>query len=307
MARAGDLYRAEAGVAAAYGAVQLESQPKDASRFRTIAGSDLFAPGSMICLSADETGDRLGEVASGSLRIAEAMVIEPAALLSRWLGETEGGRITSLGREAGAWRLMGEDGAELALADIVCVSAGMASLELIPATARQWTMTPVRGQSSFASGLDWPIATLFGGYAVPLRGGVLFGATHDRDDTGLHTRGEDEARNLAAVMARLPQLGARLSQADKTAWVGVRASTPDYIPIAGAASAGLKGLFILSGLGSRGFCLAPLLGEHIAALALGSPSPLPGDLAAWVDPARFETRARRRGRVSVSESLHTPA
>jgi tRNA 5-methylaminomethyl-2-thiouridine biosynthesis bifunctional protein len=108
-------------------------------------------------------------------------------------------------------------------------------------------------------------------------------------------------------MARLPQLGARVSQADKTAWVGVRASTPDYLPIAGAARADLKGLFVLSGLGSRGFCLAPLLGEHIAALALGAPSPLPGDLAAWVDPARFETRARRRGRVSVSESLHTPA
>jgi tRNA 5-methylaminomethyl-2-thiouridine biosynthesis bifunctional protein len=57
------------------------------------------------------------------------------------------------------------------------------------------------------------------------------------------------------------------------------------MPMAGAVP-GLTGLFVLGGLGSRGFCTAPLLAEHVAALLVGQASPLPTDLAAAVDPAR---------------------
>ncbi|MDQ7813764.1 FAD-dependent oxidoreductase, partial [Brevundimonas sp.] len=64
----------------------------------------------------------------------------------------------------------------------------------------------------------------------------------------------------------------------------IRATTPDRLPLAGAL---VPGLFALTGLGSRGFCVAPLLAEHIAALATGAPSPLPAALAARVDPKRF--------------------
>jgi tRNA 5-methylaminomethyl-2-thiouridine biosynthesis bifunctional protein len=53
-------------------------------------------------------------------------------------------------------------------------------------------------------------------------------------------------------------------------------------------------LYVLSGLGSRGFTLAPLLAEHVAAGALSRPSPLARTLGDLVDPARFERRARRR-------------
>jgi tRNA 5-methylaminomethyl-2-thiouridine biosynthesis bifunctional protein len=39
-----------------------------------------------------------------------------------------------------------------------------------------------------------------------------------------------------------------------------------------------SGLHLLGGLGSRGFCTAPLLAENVAAEALGAPSPLPNFL-----------------------------
>uniref|UniRef100_UPI0025C0EA8C hypothetical protein n=1 Tax=Brevundimonas sp. TaxID=1871086 RepID=UPI0025C0EA8C len=48
-----------------------------------------------------------------------------------------------------------------------------------------------------------------------------------------------------------------------------------------------EGLYILGGLGSRGFCAAPLLAEHVAALATGAPSPLARDLAIRVTPSRL--------------------
>ncbi|RZJ80819.1 MAG: FAD-dependent oxidoreductase, partial [Brevundimonas sp.] len=66
----------------------------------------------------------------------------------------------------------------------------------------------------------------------------------------------------------------------------VRATTRDRSPIAGAVP-GRPGLFVLTGMGSRGFTLAPLLAEHVAALVLDAPSPLPTALAAVVDPGRF--------------------
>ena len=75
---------------------------------------------------------------------------------------------------------------------------------------------------------------------------------------------------------------------------GVRAACPDFLPLAGAIE-GRAGLYALSGLGSRGFCAAPLLAEHVAAMALGAPSPLPQGLAAIVAPGRFQARARQRG------------
>jgi tRNA 5-methylaminomethyl-2-thiouridine biosynthesis bifunctional protein len=101
----------------------------------------------------------------------------------------------------------------------------------------------------------------------------------------------------------------------------VRAATPDRLPLAGpvpdAAAfaqtfAGLAygrappeadpcvrpGLWVLGGLGSRGFTTAPLLGEHVAAWITGAPSPLPDTLAAAVHPAHYLVRSLKRGRGS---------
>jgi tRNA 5-methylaminomethyl-2-thiouridine biosynthesis bifunctional protein len=47
---------------------------------------------------------------------------------------------------------------------------------------------------------------------------------------------------------------------------------------------------VLTGFGSRGFSFAPLLAEHVAAIALGAPSPLPAPLARLVAPDRTAVR-----------------
>jgi tRNA 5-methylaminomethyl-2-thiouridine biosynthesis bifunctional protein len=120
----------------------------------------------------------------------------------------------------------------------------------------------------------------------------MFGATHDRGASATDLRPGDDARNLAALAGRLPQLAARLAGAPIAARAAIRATTPDRLPIAGEVA---PGLFVLGGFGARGFALAPLLAEHLAAEALGAPSPLPAQLAKVVRPARFAERAARRG------------
>jgi tRNA 5-methylaminomethyl-2-thiouridine biosynthesis bifunctional protein len=93
-------------------------------------------------------------------------------------------------------------------------------------------------------------------------------------------------------------LAGRLAGRSLEGRASIRAATPDHLPLAGPApdgpSGALGGLFVLAGFGARGFTLAPLLAEHVAAQALGAPSPLPADLAAIVDPSRFAARRARR-------------
>ncbi|MEI9965390.1 MAG: FAD-dependent oxidoreductase [Caulobacteraceae bacterium] len=164
---------------------------------------------------------------------------------------------------------------------MVCLAAGFETAALAPGLS----LRPVRGQVSVTEGPVRPQAAAWGGYVIPTREGLLFGATHDRGETSDEVRAADHARNLGLLAQRRPALAASLAGAALGGRAGVRAAAPDHLPLAGAL--GEAGLYVLSGLGGRGLCLAPLLAEHVAALALGVPSPLPRALAAVAAPARF--------------------
>jgi tRNA 5-methylaminomethyl-2-thiouridine biosynthesis bifunctional protein len=128
-------------------------------------------------------------------------------------------------------------------------------------------------------------ATAWGGYAAPTRDGLLFGATHERGETRIETGAAATDRNLQTLAARLPTLAARVTEAGHLhSRAAVRATTPDRLPLAGQVA---SGLFVLTGLGSRGFCVAPLLAEHVAGPARGGPAPRPTAPSARVDPKRF--------------------
>jgi tRNA 5-methylaminomethyl-2-thiouridine biosynthesis bifunctional protein len=174
----------------------------------------------------------------------------------------------------------------------VILACGLATASLAP----EVKLSAVRGQASFLDTEERPAAAAWGGYVLPTRTGLLFGATHDRGDTGLETRAADHARNLETLAALRPALAGRLDPDRLQGRAAIRATTGDRLPLAGAAQA--PGLFLLTGFGSRGFSWAPLLAEHVAALAVGAPSPLPRDLAELVDPGRFARRAAKRGRNS---------
>jgi tRNA 5-methylaminomethyl-2-thiouridine biosynthesis bifunctional protein len=289
LARAADLYAETPDAVIARGVLQFETGPKDTSRFARIAASDLFAEAAVQPLSRAEMDARLGEPApTAGLALSEAVVVEPAAVLSAWLGDTvQTVGVAEVVRVDGGWSLRDGEDREIARADVVCLAAGLASCDLAPDAP----LSSVRGQVGSLAGMAPPVAAIGGGYLIPTRDGLLFGATHDRDDSGDDARPADTTRNLTLLAQVRPELAGAIDPAQVKARAGVRAVTPDFLPLAGALQ---PGLFILSGLGSRGFCAAPLLAEHVAAVATGAPSPLPRALAAIVDPHRFEARRRRR-------------
>ena len=300
LTRAAALYAPLPGAVVGTGVLQLEQMPRDAVRYARVAGQPIWADGAMEVRDAAACAAGLGEpVACGGLWMRDAMAVRPAAVLEAWLGPAE--RITAtvarIEATEGGWQLRDATDAVVLEAGIVVVAAGWGSAGLIPCLA----LAPVRGQANWVEGVQTgPVA--WGGYAVPTGSGLLFGATHERGETDGGPSDEATARNLATVAARLPQLAARIAAAGPVqARTAVRATTPDRLPLAGAVP-GTDGLFMLGGLGSRGFCVAPLLAEHVAALATGASSPLPADLAARISPLRtaaLATLAQPVGRVEV--------
>jgi tRNA 5-methylaminomethyl-2-thiouridine biosynthesis bifunctional protein len=167
------------------------------------------------------------------------------------------------------------------------------------------------------------------GYALSLPdGGLLLGATtqhHDRDPS---LRDVDHRHNLmqAVHLGVLPEAWASWAQhlpdassghplMGRTQW---RATTPDRLPLVGAlpwsptrlALSGQRrldqvrllprnrdergGLYVVSGLGSRGITWAGLLVDLVAHWVAGAPCPIETDLRDAIDPARFLARQNKK-------------
>ena len=286
-ARAVDLYEAEVPAAIiARGAVQLEAAERDSRRFDTVSMSPLFEPGALGRLDAASASERLGEPrGAGGLWISEGLVVEPRSILQAWLDGCPRivAEAASLRRGAEGWEILGPGGEVIASADIICLAGGHGSRRIRPELA----LEPVRGQASFSQGGEQAQAAAWGGYVIPTREGLLFGATHDRGREDIAVTQDDHDRNLQTLAQARPGLAARLRDLPLQGRAALRASTPDRAPIAGELE---PGVIVLTGFGGRGFTLAPLLAEHLAAKALGAPSPLPGPLAATVACRPFRTR-----------------
>ncbi len=282
--RAGVLYRAIPEAVAVEGVLQLEAMSRDVRRFDRIAEQALWPAGMMRRLDAAAAATALGEeVATGGLAMDAALAVRPRRVRDAFLAGTD--RITAraaqIARGDGCWRLLDAAGDTVAEAEVLILSGGWSGAGLWPSAP----LTPVRGQADWVQTPTAPVAAAWGGYAIADGAQLLFGATHDRGDTATEARAEDTARNLQTLRSRLPVLARDIDNAGTvSSRAAVRATTPDRLPLAGRVD---EGLFVLGGLGSRGFCVAPLLAEHVAALVMGAPSPLARDHAGRVDPLRF--------------------
>lgn len=125
-----------------------------------------------------------------------------------------------------------------------------------------------RGQLSWIKGA-LQMTTTYGGYAIPLGGHTLLGATHKRLDehSPFDPRPEDDLENFEKFENAF---GVRPIPADLPARSSVRVTTPSTLPMifGGGNEWGL------TGLGSRGFVFAPLLAEALVAKICGEVLPL---------------------------------
>ena len=200
------------------------------------------------------------------------------------------------------------------LADCVVVTAGTATKNLIPNTLLP--TKAIRGQTTQIPAISAIQAALcHEGYIAPaVDGQHCIGATFDLDDCDTSPRPSSDQENLAKLDTFLSikesrVLGHRVS---------FRCTTPDYLPIVGQApdNKALQeryqalqfdgkriisqacpmqtGVFMLTGLGSRGLTYGPLAGEFLASLINQEPLPVAGELIKALSPARFAIRQLKR-------------
>jgi tRNA 5-methylaminomethyl-2-thiouridine biosynthesis bifunctional protein len=275
-----------------------------------------------------------------ALLFPEGGLLDPRAFIVTALADVPTlwrARVSRLTHQGKVWVARDADGRALAEAAACVVALGPGVLRLAQTAALP--VRPIRGQVTLAHLAGPPPARplVWGPYVAPLTDGrLLIGATYDpvslggescdpvdyRTDgaadspnAGLEPFTEDDARNLAALADFAPDLAALAERSGLQSRVGVRATTPDRLPYAGAApdaeawrtllgsTAGRRdvlgplheGLYVLGGLGSRGLVWAPLLAEAVASELLGEPGALEIGAAAVIHPARALMRAMRRG------------
>ena len=133
----------------------------------------------------------------------------------------------------------------------------------------------------------------FGRLLLPQPGSdrAWLGASFDRDppQDWQAPRQRDRADNLERMAQALPSLPV---MATGRSWVGLRATTPDHLPLAGLIG---HSLGLLTGLGSKGFLYAPILSQCLVAEALGRPLPI----EAWVWKALHPDRFHDQGKGSA--------
>ncbi|RBP28582.1 tRNA 5-methylaminomethyl-2-thiouridine biosynthesis bifunctional protein [Marinobacter pelagius] len=198
----------------------------------------------------------------------------------------------------GKWHLSSRDGADI-IADSVVIAAGHQTAELIPLKG-EYRFKAIRGQVTHLPGeaIRAPKAVICGQkYLNPCQDGLaVTGATFDLHSADPSVTHEANNENLEQLGAMLPGLFAENgSNGDFGGRVGFRCTTHDYQPVAGMMADcnghSLEGVYLLTGLGSKGLTYAPLLAEYVADQLTGQPACLPAPLAHSVRPDRM---CRRR-------------
>ncbi|MEO6363011.1 MAG: FAD-dependent 5-carboxymethylaminomethyl-2-thiouridine(34) oxidoreductase MnmC [Caldimonas sp.] len=275
-------------------------------------------------VAADEASALAGvPLSSPAWHYPQGGWVDPRGL-ARWFLEQAGARasvhhvreVATLRRDDDGWQLLDATGATLSRSRTVVLANGIAALRLLGEPG--WPIESVRGQVSSWPASCWPdgarlrLPVAGAGYVLPaIDGTIWFGASTqsgDADATVRTTDGDDNVRRLALLIgSSLP-----VSAAAPGGRTGFRAVSADRLPVIGAApvlAAGLPavrmdhprfvprepGLFVIMALGSRGIASAAIGGRVVAAAVCGLPAPLEVDLLDAIDPARFASRAARRG------------
>lgn len=220
--------------------------------------------------------------------VRSALLVRAYARAAAALGAgVEGGAgTTELVWDAGRRRVRGlrVAGEEVHAGQVVLCAGSWTPSALRAGGGVSLPIEPVRGQ---IVSLDAPSPAfgpiVWGGstYLVPKRdGSVVVGATEERVGFECRVTAAGVAGLVHAALGLVPGLGA---SAFRSAWAGLRPTTPDRLPAIGPLP-GVEGLLVAAGHHRNGVLLSPVTGELVADLVEGKG--LPEDARPFL-PARL--------------------
>lgn len=252
------------------GVLHMATSEKEAERFEKIKNNQALPEHSMKWVSCEDAKDMLGHRLNakyGGLYFPSALTISPKQSTQNLTANCTHiqARATDIEHDNERWLVLDKTGKILADTDNLLICNGANIQELWPADVRF-----TRGQICWGKTEQTAKAFIAGNYAAPFEEGMLLGATHEHVGAGENS--QTTPQDTAAIAAQYGDITGQ--EVDSKNWqsrAAVRVTTRNTLPI---ASQPKPGLFVLSGLGSRGLMMAPLLGEALACKALGEPSPL---------------------------------
>jgi glycine oxidase len=160
---------------------------------------------------------------------------------------------------------------------VLATGAGEGLADIAPEVAR---LAPIKGHILRLMAAEIGGVTVRGDgvYVTPADGGLAVGATME---VGLSDATPDPSQ-AAPLLAKGAALFPALADAPYELQAGVRAATPDGLPLVGFSAA--PGVILATGARRNGWLLAPLVARVVAALATGAE---PGRHAARLDARRF--------------------
>jgi len=217
----------------------------------------------------------------------------------------------------GAWKIIDSELSSWRTSHLV-IGTGAAITQFPP--SRHLPVIPARGQLSRFTGAASVLKRVVSGkhYLIPDGNTVIVGATFQRGVNDDATTLADNLCNRAGLESMLPAY--RLNTDAVNAYAGVRATTPDRLPLLGpipdaqacsSVYADLhpgraldrypvlpvhRGAFVHGGLGSRGIVTAPFSARLLCDHMMGG-----DEIREWsslVNPARFQIRRLKRSNES---------
>lgn len=224
-------------------------------------------------------------------------------------------------RQENRWQIHLADKSVVQAAAII-VAAGHHSADW-PQT-RWLPLKPVRGQVTSVQGGKAPRTVLCGqSYVTPAdaEGRWHFGASFDIGATDDNTTDDDRTANLTALSQIAEPLRVEATAQALTDRAGVRATTPDYLPLAGPVLCQEwlhadprkqvspwhdlyePDFLVMTGLGSKGLTSAALLAEYVVCQLTGEPLPFGRETEARIHASRHWLRHAMKGQT-ISQQDH---
>jgi len=204
----------------------------------------------------------------------QSLVIDPKTVLKDWKHRATliKGTATDFKHDGKNWKIFDTDSNLLAEGTHVIIAAGFGIHDL--KAKDDFPIRYTRGQLTWAEAVpDITHPITYGGYALPMEGHLLLGATHEHlkpteNENPFALEDADDDENIDAFKTAT---GLSTSKADRPARSAVRVVTTDTLPKFDEIE---TQLWCLTGLGSRGFVFAPLLGETIVSDICEDPAPI---------------------------------
>ena len=219
--------------------------------------------------TAQDLAPGLSGAFSQALLVREDWRLEPRAALAALCDAA-----TAAGVQFHKEAVSGAQGADWL---VIATGAAQGLAEIAPELA---LLTPIKGQIVRYADIRRGRVSVRGegAYAVPGADGLAVGATMEPGAADA----EPDRKALAPMLKAGARLFPELQRAAFDLSAGVRAATPDGLPMAGFSEA--PKVILATGARRNGWLLAPLVAQVVAACVTGRDA---GPYAARLDPARF--------------------